>query len=245
MIILALDSTAVTASVALCRDETVLAEYLLNNGNTHSENLLPMVEHVLSLSGITMDGVDLLAVTAGPGSFTGVRIGAATVKGLGFGRNLPCIGVSTLEVLAQNVSPFGGLCVPVMNARREQVYTALFRAENGETVRLSPDAPLSLSELRVLIEEHRRPGETLRFCGDGYGMTMDAVGAELGALSVPERLRYQSAYAAAQVARAKYDAGERTTDAELVPTYLRPSQAERTKLEKDIRAAGTQPQTDK
>ncbi len=231
MIVLAMDATAVTASVALCRDDVILGEYLLNNGNTHSENLLPMTEHVLKCNGMSMDDVELLAVTAGPGSFTGVRIGAATVKGLGFGRNIPCIGVSTLDVLARALTPFSGLCVPVMNARREQVYTALFRS-NGQTLeRLTEDAPLALTELETLIREKRLPGESLRFCGDGYDLTMDAVGASLQAIPVPERLRYQSAYETAQVALALYAAGVRTTDSDLKPTYLRPSQAERTRAQ--------------
>ena len=131
MIILALDSTAQTGSVALCRDEKLIASFTLNTGNTHSETLLPSVEAVLSLSDMTADDVDLFACAKGPGSFTGVRIGAATVKGLAFGKDKPSLGVSTLEALAYNLRGFSGILCPVMNARRSQVYNALFRAENG------------------------------------------------------------------------------------------------------------------
>ena len=131
MKILALDSTALTASVALCEDQTLLAEYTVENGNTHSQTLLPMVESILSMFELTTDEIDLFAASAGPGSFTGVRIGAATVKGLAFDTQKPCLGVSTLEALAENLSMMNGLVCPVMNARRKQVYTALFRFENG------------------------------------------------------------------------------------------------------------------
>lgn len=131
MLILAMDSTAVAASVALLTDGAPLAAFHLDNGNTHSETLLPMVESVLRCTGKTVDDIDLFAVSAGPGSFTGVRIGVATVKGLAFGKGKPCVGVSTLEALAENLVPTGGLLCPVMNARRGQVYNALFRVETG------------------------------------------------------------------------------------------------------------------
>ena len=127
MLIIALDSTAVVASVALCRDDTPIAIFHVKNGNTHSETLLPMVESVLKCAGYTVDDVDLFACSVGPGSFTGVRIGVSTVKGLAFGKNKPCVAVSTLEALAENLVPQSGILCPVMNARRGQVYNALFR----------------------------------------------------------------------------------------------------------------------
>ena len=134
MLIFALDSTAVVGSVALCRDEKPLASFTIKNGNTHSETLLPMVEAVLKSAGVTVADIDLFACSVGPGSFTGVRIGAATIKGLAFDKSKPCIGVSTLESLAYNGAiPADGkviLC-PAMNARRAQVYNALFACENG------------------------------------------------------------------------------------------------------------------
>ena len=230
MIILALDSTAQTGAVALCRDEKLVASFTLNTGNTHSETLLPSVEAVLTLGDVTVDDVDLCAISKGPGSFTGVRIGAATVKGMAFGKDKPCIGVSTLEALAYNLRGFSGIACPVMNARRSQVYNALFRVENGKIERLCPDRAIALADL---AEELAAYGDTpVYLSGDGYEMTREALAScNLG--STPEELIYQSGYSVAMCARAAYEAGERTTDAELVPTYLRLPQAERERLEKE------------
>ena len=230
MKILAIDSTALVASVALCDDEKLLALCTVNNGNTHSETLLPSVEAVLSLGGMTADDVDLFACAKGPGSFTGVRIGAATVKGLAFGKDKPTLGVSTLEALAYNLRGFSGILCPVMNARRSQVYNALFRAENGKLQRLCPDRAISLSELS---EELAAYGDTpVYLSGDGYDMTRAAL-TDCNLQETPEELIYQSGYSVAMCALAAYEAGDRTTDAELVPTYLRLPQAERERLEKE------------
>lgn len=222
MKILALDSTAVTASVALCEDQSLLGEYTLRNGNTHSETLLPMVDSVLHFFHMTVDEIDLFAVAAGPGSFTGVRIGAATLKGLAFGTQKPCVGVSTLEALAFNLNLVNGLICPVMNARRQQVYTALFRCKSGKTERLLPDSAMAICDLDTRLEAYHEP---VFLCGDGYHITSELLKHET--VSVPERLRHQSAFSVAQVALLQYQNGIYTTDAELVPTYLRPSQAER------------------
>ena len=228
MKILSLDSSATVATVALCEDERLLAEYTLNNGNTHSETLLPLVESVLRLYGISVKEIDLFAVSSGPGSFTGVRIGAATLKGLAFQSNTPCVGVSTLEAIAENLIVHRGLICPVMNARRSQVYTALFRSDGERMERLMPDSALSIAELDEILAAY---GEPVAFCGDGYGVTLPAL-QKTTALPVPERLRHQSAYSVAQVAHRQYLAGNATTDVGLTVTYLRPSQAERTYAEK-------------
>ena len=229
MKILALDSSAIVASVALCDGETLLAEYTLNNGNTHSESLLPMIETMLSHFGIGIDDVDLFAASTGPGSFTGVRIGTSTVKGLAFAKNTPCIGVSTLEALAENVASLGGLICPVMNARRSQVYTALFRSDGQSLTRLMPDSALAITELDSLLATY---GEPVVFVGDGYDITLAAL-KQTAAREIPDRLRHQSAYSVAQVARRAYERGEETTDSSLAVTYLRPSQAERERLERE------------
>ena len=131
MITLALESAAAVASVALTEDGRTLAELTLDNGNTHSETLLPMADMLFRLTGRTLADVDLFAVSVGPGSFTGIRIGAATVKGLAFGSGKCCLGVSSLEVLAYGLRGQDGLICPVLNARRRQVYTALFRSDGG------------------------------------------------------------------------------------------------------------------
>ncbi len=228
MKILALDSSATVATVALCEDERLLAEATLNNGNTHSETLLPMVEALLRSYGITVREIDLFAATNGPGSFTGVRIGAATLKGLAFGSEKPCLGVSTLEAIAENLSVRAGLICPVMNARRSQVYTALFRSDGKTLTRLRDDEAISIEELDEILATY---GEPVSFCGDGVDVTLPVL-KKTQALPVPDRLTHQSAYSVAQVALRAYRAGLRTGDAEFTVTYLRPSQAERTYLEK-------------
>lgn len=223
MKILALDSSATVASVALCEDAELLGEITLNNGNTHSETLLPMVEFLLNRFSLTVDGLDAIAVSKGPGSFTGVRIGAATAKGLAFGTKLPCVGVSTLEALAYNLIGYDGLICPVMNARRKQVYTALFRASQGALERLSPDEAISIAELDERLSAYEEP---VRLVGDGYGITLELLTHQT--LPTPPRLRPQSAYSVAQVARALLESGsEEFPDTALAPTYLRLSQAER------------------
>ena len=229
MIVLALDSTAVTGSVALCRDRKLLASITLNTGNTHSETLLPSVEALLTMCGLIADDVDIFACSKGPGSFTGVRIGASTIKGMAFGKDKPCIGVSTLEALAYNLRAFSGILCPVMNARRSQVYNALFRAKDGKLERLCPDRAIALADLERELAAYG--DEPVYLSGDGYDMTRAALG-DLRLGDTPEELIYQSGYAVAMCALDAYEAGDRTTDAELAPTYLRLPQAERERLEK-------------
>lgn len=228
MKILSVDSSAIAASVAICEDTTLLAEFTLNNGNTHSETILPMVESALKLLSMTVSDIDLFAVSNGPGSFTGVRIGTATVKALAFGKNKPCVGVSTLEALAHNLVGYKGLICPVMNARRSQVYTALFESDGERLTRVIDDTPMAVCELDELLSKCDEP---TRFCGDGYDVTVPNLKLAKY-ISVPERDRLQSAYSVAVVALEKYQNGEYTSDRELVSTYLRPSQAERERAER-------------
>lgn len=229
MKILALESSAIAASAALCEDGKLLGEFTLQNGNTHSETLLPLAESILRAFSLSPDQIDLFAVSAGPGSFTGVRIGCATVKGLAFGTGKPCIGVSTLEALAENLTLRDGLICPVMNARRGQVYTALFRCKDRGLTRLLPDSAMAIGELDALLGEYG--DEPVSLVGDGYEITVSALKHPV--CPTPERLRPQSAYSVAQVAKRMYDSGIRTDDAELVSVYLRPSQAERERLERE------------
>ena len=178
---------------------------------------------------IGVDDVDLFAASAGPGSFTGVRIGAATVKGLAFGTDKPCLGVSTLEALAYNLIGQDGLICPVMNARRKQVYTAIFRCKSGQLERLLPDSALAITELDAILAGYR--DETIYLCGDGYDITAELLTTPIA--PTPERLRHQSAYSVAQVALRDYQNGVHTSDLEMAPTYLRPSQAERERAERE------------
>ena len=229
MRILALDSSATVASVALCEDGRLLSEYTLNNKNTHSETLLPMVEDVLSHFGLGIADVDAFAASAGPGSFTGVRIGAATLKGLAFGSDKPCIEVSTLEAIAYNAVCFEGLICPVMNARRSQVYTALFRSDGEKLTRLMPDSAISITELDEALSSY---GERVMLCGDGYEITAEAF-TKTAIKPTPERMRHQSAFSVAAVALEKYARGEYCTDVQFKVDYLRPSQAERELMSKN------------
>ena len=239
MLILALDSTAQVGSVALCKgDGHLLAECTLNTGNTHSETLLPTVEFLLKSCGVTVDDIELFACTAGPGSFTGVRIGAATVKGLAFGKDKPCVGVSTLEALATNARAFEGIICPCMNARRQQVYNALFESKDGKLTRLCEDRALAIEDLLKEVSEYA-PEKRIYLVGDGAELVMDfdEFGEQFPVLDgcmilLGERLRNQSGYSVALVALEAYRNGNVCTDAELAPVYLRPSQAERMRMEK-------------
>lgn len=228
MKILSLDSTALTASVALCDGRRLLSEFTINNGNTHSETLLPMIESMLRLFGCTTDDIELFAAAKGPGSFTGVRIGAATLKGLAFDTGKPCVGVSTLRALATNLVGEGNRVIcPVMNARRGQVYNALF-APDGK--RLCDDRALSIDELASELAEMKK---SVILCGDGTDITFDGFAGKVDAIKAPERLRCHSAYSVAVCALEDYESGDYTSDIELTPVYLRLSQAERERLARE------------
>ena len=221
--ILALDSTAEISTVAVCQGDKLISEITINTGNTHSQTLLPAVEQALNFAEITVNDIDAFACSVGPGSFTGVRIGVATVKGLAFGKDRPCVAVSTLEALAYNLVGYNGIICSVMNARRMQVYNALFRCENGILTRLCADRAISVADLD---EELKNINEPIYLCGDGYDITVNGL-KESKTEFLPYRQRCQSAYSVARVAMDKLIKGEAVNDAELIPTYLRPSQAER------------------
>ncbi len=228
MKILSLDTTAEVCSVALCEDARLIAEMRVNTGNTHSETLLPAVEQILKISDTDISEIELFACTTGPGSFTGVRIGAATVKGIAYGKNRPCVSVSTLEALAFNLRGYNGLVCPVMNARRSQVYNALFSCQDGKIKRLTPDRALSIAELDAELAEK---SETIYLCGDGYDITVKGF-EKTKASFVPEEQRLQSGYSVCRIALEKYNAGDYVSDTQLSPVYLRPSQAERERNER-------------
>ncbi len=229
MKILAIDTTAIVATVAITEDTKPLAHYTINNGNTHSETILPMIESILNSLSLKISDIDLFALSAGPGSFTGVRIGAATVKGLAFDSNKPCVEVSTLEALAQNLVLRNGLICAVMNARRSQVYTALFRSDGKELTRLTPDSALAISELDELLSKY---SEEVALVGDGYEITQKDLKLTK-TVFVPHTTRDQSALSVATVAYKKYLLDETCSDAALSVNYLRPSQAERERAERE------------
>ena len=223
MKILAIDSTANTSTVALLENETLVGLYTANTKNTHSETLLPMVKHLMSTLNVSNDQIDAYAVSNGPGSFTGVRIGVATIKGLAFGKDKKCIEVSTIEALAQNLEGFEGIICPIMNARRGQVYTGAFL--NGK--RIIDDTCMMLSDLIPMLEKYNQP---IYFVGDGYSLieNMNVVGLK----ETPEMLRYQNAFSVGKIAYRKLQNEDYTTDRELSVEYLRKPQAEREREEK-------------
>ena len=233
MNILALESTAKTASVSIVTDGEVRYTAQAENGLTHSKLLLPMVEDALRVCSLSVNEIDLFAATAGPGSFTGVRIGAAVLKGLAFGSDKPCIPVSTLASLAMNLFPLEGIYCPLMDARREQVYTALFMCKDGVLSRLTEDCALSFDEVLALLKE-KAHGAPLYLCGDGATVLSPYLKEkDFPFLLPPHALLAQNAASTALCALKQYQEGKAGSATDFTPTYLRKPQAERTRLENE------------
>ena len=226
MLTLAFESSAKAASVALLRDGSLISQYSQCSGLTHSRTLLPMAEDLLKNAELKLSDIDLFAVAHGPGSFTGIRIGVSTVKGLSWACDKPCVGVSTLEGMAWHGQAAGGLICPVMDARRQQVYNALFEFREGRPYRLTEDRPLSLAEL---CEELRRQDGVPFLVGDGAAITARFLEKEgLPFRMAPENLLWQSAWGVGMAARDKTPGDSQS----LLPVYLRLSQAERERQER-------------
>lgn len=226
MLTLAFESSAKAASVALVRDGKLISQYSQCSGLTHSRTLLPMAEDMLKNAELSLDKVDLFAVAQGPGSFTGIRIGVSTVKGLSWAGEKPCVGVSTLEAMAWHGLAAGGYVCPVMDARRSQVYNALFKIEDGKPVRLCPDRAIALP---LLGEELEKLPSPVFLVGDGAELTAAFLKEQgLPYVLAPENLRWQSAWGVAMAAMDK----EPGDAHQLLPVYLRLSQAERERQER-------------
>ena len=226
MMILALESSATACSAALCRDGELVAQSYQNSGLTHSRTLLPMAEDMLKNAELTIGDIDAFAVAHGPGSFTGIRIGVSTVKGLAWASDKPCVGVSTLEAMAWHGVSAGGYICPVMDARRSQVYNAIFKIEGGRPVRMTADRPISLEDLASELRELDSP---VFLVGDGAAITAAYLGGNnIAYRAAPENLVWQSAWG---VAMAAQDKPFGSAD-DLLPVYLRLSQAERERQEK-------------
>lgn len=235
MKILAFDSTARAASCALVDDGRLLGHYNIDNGLTQSELLLPMAEDMLSSLGLTFDDIDAYAAATGPGSFTGVRIGVSLVKGLAFGKNKPCISVSTLEALAENIAALDGILLPCMDARRAQVYNAVFSSDGVTVTRLTEDRAVALTDLCEEMKNY--PNRKIYLSGDGYKVAKQAFDkAGIKTENTPELLINESAASVAAVAYRKLLAGDTLTDGEISPGYLRLPQAERERIEKENQA---------
>ena len=231
MKIIALESSAVTASVAVTDGDVLLAQTFQNSGLTHSATLMPMAADLLRNTGLTLKEMDVVAVAAGPGSFTGVRIGVAAAKGLAWPEDKPCAPCSTLESMAWPLAHMEGrLIVCAMDARRRQVYNALFLAGGDRLERLSSDRAISLAELGEELENYQVPKIVV---GDGAQLCYNTLREQIDGLELaPVHLRMQSAWGVARAAEELAKAGALVPGHDLVPDYHRLSQAERERLER-------------
>ena len=234
MLILAFETSAKAASVALTENGKLLGEAYQNTGLTHSQTLMVMAEDTLKQCGKTAQEVEAVAVAAGPGSFTGVRIGVAAAKGFAWGKELPCYGVSTLEAMAESLGMYEGFVCACMDARRSQVYNAVFSAEGGKLTRITDDRAIALAELKEELKKAEKP---VFLVGDGAVLCYNTLKDEVSNLVLPPEHRiHQRAVGVAILAQRMADAGIASSGGELNPNYLRLSQAEREKMERNKKA---------
>ena len=229
MRILAIDTSASPVSAALTEDDELLGEFYLNIRTTHSQTLMPIIEALLKTAGMSVSDIDTVAVNAGPGSFTGIRIGIATVKGLTMPLGIPCASVSTLEAMAYQLPYSDGIVCAVMDARCSQVYNALFRLSDGKPERITEDRAVSIEQLFDELKEIKN--KTIYLVGDGAGLCCNTFGNKLDSIElVPQNLRFQHAYGTARAARVLAYSNRLCTSDELMPVYLRLPQAERERM---------------
>lgn len=227
MKILALETSAKAVSAAVSEDGKILACGSQDTGLTHSRTLMPIVQHLLKNTGMDISEMDAIAVAAGPGSFTGIRIGVAAAKGLAFAADKPAVGVSTLAAMARNVAFADGLIVCAMDARRSQIYNALFQARDGQLTRLVPDRAIALE---ALVEELRQDDQPKLVVGDGARLCADHLtAAGISCRLAPPHLVMQSAATVALEAELLAAQGQLVSAQALEPVYLRPAQAQRLK----------------
>lgn len=231
MKILGIDSSGLVASAAIADEKNIIAEFTVNNKQTHSQTLLPMIEKVVDMSGIELERIDAIAIAAGPGSFTGLRIGSATAKGIGLALKKPVVSVPTLEGLAYRVSVFDGIICPIMDARRNQVYTGIYKMDKGNLVCLSEQKAVDIHEI---IEELEKYDEKVIFLGDGVEVQRETIEKEFKKeyCFAPIHLSKQSAAAVAVLGDIYFNQGKAEDAAEHKPIYLRKSQAEREREER-------------
>lgn len=231
MVILAFETSAKAASTALLRDGALVAEYFQNSGQTHSRTVMKLAQDMLENCDCTAGDVDAVAYANGPGSFTGVRIGAAAAKGFCWGRDIPCLPVSTLEAMAHNLDAAEGIVCCCMDARRQQVYNALFSVCQGSLTRLTPDRAISLEALGTELAAYDRPVFAV---GDGAKLCCQSLGQTLPRLRLtPEQFCQQRASGVALAGWQAAQAGGLVSAAAVAPNYLRLSQAERERLARE------------
>lgn len=237
MKILSLDSSAKVASVALCEDNMPISHNFLNTKLTHSQTLAVMIDQMMKNAGWDIDDIEMFGVSNGPGSFTGVRIGVSLIKGLAFNTKIPCVGVSTLLSLSYNLKGFDGIICPVMDARNNQVYNALFYSKDNKIERLCDDRAISIE---ALLSDLEKFDDKIYILGDGAELFYNFCKNKRDSFVLTNSsVRFQNAICVAAAALDQYKAGNFTDDEMLDVRYLRPSQAEREYEEKQkIREKG-------
>ena len=232
MKILALDASSGVASAALVCDDVLVGEYTINHKKTHSQTLMPMISSLLEACEVKISEVDAFAVSVGPGSFTGLRIGIATAKGLAHACQKPIVGVSTLEAMAYNLPYCADLTVPILDARRDQVYGAVYEWQNDELCTICPPCAVSIDEILDIV---KREGKKAVFIGDGILRFKEQIQGALDSMCTFAfaNSNMQRASSVAVLAKQKIKAGEAVSCEKICPVYLRKSQAEREYDEKN------------
>lgn len=233
MKIIAIDSSGLVATVAVASEDSLIAEYTVNYKKTHSQTLLPMLDEIAGMTELDLATIDAIAVSEGPGSFTGLRIGSATAKGLGLALDKPLIAVPTVDALSMNVWGVKDLVCPIMDARRNQVYTGFYdfdEAGNHNVIK-----PQFAENIQEVIKELNEIGRSVIFLGDGVPVYRDVISENMQVpfRFAPMNMDRQRAASLAVLAVQYYAQGKIQTAAEHAPEYLRLSQAERERLEKD------------
>lgn len=231
MKILAIESSSMVASIAVVTDDVLTAEYTINHKKTHSQTLLPMIDEVCKMAEVDMSTVDAIAIAGGPGSYTGLRIGSATAKGFGLALNKPIINVPTMDAMAYNLFSSQFIVCPIMDARRQQVYTGIYRFEGTEMKTVKPQCIMMIQDL---IKELDEIGSPVIFLGDGVFVDMEIIDKEMKTehIYAPASMNSPKASSVAALASIYYKDGKVETAAEHKPDYLRLSQAERELKEK-------------
>ena len=233
MKILAIDSSSLVASVAVVQDDIMIAEYTINHKKTHSQTLLPMIDEIVKMADICLEDIDAIAVSGGPGSFTGLRIGSATAKGLGLVWKKPLIHVPTVDAMAYNLYGTGKIICPIMDARRNQTYTGLYLFEKEQFNIIMPQCAVSIDEL---LEKINEIGKSVIFVGDGIPVFKDYIDEKISVehFYAPAHMNRQRAGAVAVLGQKYFAEGKIETAVEHQPDYLRKSQAEREREEAHV-----------
>ena len=236
MKILGLDSSGIVASVAIVEDDVLIAEYTVNYKKTHSQTLLPMLDEIAKMTELDLNSIDAIVVAAGPGSFTGLRIGSATAKGLGLALKKPLIAIPTVEGLAYNLYDISGLICPIMDARRKQVYTGIYRFTDHQLKVVEDQMAVPME---TVIEKLNQYGEAVTFLGDGVSVFHELIAEKMTVpySLAPAHVNKQRAAAVAALGEIYYRQGKTETAMEHVPDYLRVSQAERERAEREAAKA--------